>query len=71
MPGLTDAHRQALRRRCTDRAIEALTRAIELGYDNIRRLDGDFQEIRGFGTLRDHPAFQKLVKALKARHLVE
>lgn len=66
-PGLSDALRQALRRRCTDRAMDALTRAVDLGYDNIHRLDGDHEELRTFANLRDHPPFRKLVRAVKAK----
>lgn len=66
-PALAEARRRALRRRCTDRAIEALTRAIGLGYDNLRRLDGDVQECRGFWNLREDTAFRELVEAMKAK----
>jgi Leucine Rich repeat len=74
MPGLAATQRQALRQRCTDRAIEAVSRAIELGYDNIRRFGDDpddvrHDECRGFWNLRDDPAFQKLIGAMKARGL--
>lgn len=67
-PRLDEAQRQALRQRLIERAMDALTRAVDLGYDNIRRLDGDDDEIRRFVTLRDHPPFRDLVRAMKAKH---
>ncbi len=72
MPGLTATQRKALRQRCADRAVEAVSHAIELGYDNVRRLGDDpddvrHDECRGFWNLRDDPAFRKLIGAMKAR----
>ena len=66
-PGLTATQRQTLQRRCTNGAIEALTRAVERGYDNLRRLEGPPEESRGFWNLHDHPALQKLIAAMKAK----
>ena len=76
MPGLTETQRQALRQRCADRAVEAVSRAIDLGYDNIRRLgdhpdDVRHEECRGFWNLRDDPAFQKLIGAMRAKRSAE
>ncbi len=66
-PDLTATQRQALRSRCTDRAIEALTHAVELGYDNLLRIEGLPDESRGLWNLRDHPAIEKLIGVMKAR----
>jgi hypothetical protein len=66
-PDLTATQRQALQSRCTDRAIEALTHAVELGYDNIRRIEGLPEESRGLWNLHDHPAIEKLIAVMKAR----
>ena len=67
MPGLTATQRQTLQRRCTDGAIEALTRAVEQGYDHLRRLEGPPDESRGFWNLHDHPTLQKLISTMKAK----
>jgi hypothetical protein len=66
-PSLSDSERRALRQRCSDRGIAALTRAIEQGYRTVRRLGG---EPREFGrmrlwNLRNHPDFPKLVARMK------
>jgi hypothetical protein len=65
-PRLSEARRQALRRACADRGIDALTRAVELGYDNPRRLDGPMWESHALWNLRTHPAFPGLVERVKA-----
>jgi hypothetical protein len=66
-PDLTATQRQALQLRCTDRAIDALTHAVELGYDNIRRIEGLPEESRGLWNLHDHPAIEKLIGVMKTR----
>ena len=70
-PDLTATQRQALQSRCTDRAIEALTHAVELGYDNIRRIEGPSEESRGLWNLHDHPAIEKLIAVMKVRGRVQ
>ena len=49
-PGLSESERRRLRRRCTDPAMDALTRAVALGYDNIRRLAGEHPGFLRSGT---------------------
>jgi hypothetical protein len=66
-PDLTASQRQSLQRRCADGGIEALTLAIELGYDNVRRLEGDLGEVRMLWNLHDHPGYPKLIAAMKAK----
>lgn len=66
-PDLPASQRQALQLRCTDRAIEALTHAVELGYDNICRIEGLPEESRGLWNLHDHPAIEKLIGVMNAR----
>jgi hypothetical protein len=67
-PDIPAAQRERLLRRCADRGIDALTRAVELGYDNVRRLEGDLGAGIMLWNLRSHPAFPKLVEAAKANH---
>jgi hypothetical protein len=69
-PDFPAAQRERLLRRCTDRGIDALTRAVELGYDNVRRLEEGLGEGIMLWNLRNHPAYPKLVEAIKARHPV-
>jgi hypothetical protein len=59
-PHLSASERHALRWRCADRGIAALTLAVE-GYDNVRRLEGDRREAGKLRSLRDHSAFLTLV----------
>src|SRR5439155_6172706 len=65
-PSLLASERQALRQRCADRGIAALTLAIEQGYNNVRRLDGDPRDVGMLWNLHNHPDFPKLVGRLKA-----
>jgi hypothetical protein len=64
-PRLSASERQTLQRRCTDRGIAALTRAVELGYDNVRRLDGDLREVGVLWNFRNNPAYPELVERMK------
>jgi hypothetical protein len=66
-PDIPAAQRERLLRRCADRGIDALTRAVELGYDNVRRLEGGLGEAIMLWNLRNHPNFPKLVAVMKAR----
>jgi hypothetical protein len=66
-PGLPASQRQRLQRLCADRGIETLTRAVELGYDSVRRLVGDFREVRMLWNLRNHPSFPDLIAVMKAK----
>jgi hypothetical protein len=66
-PRLSAAEREALRLRCTDRGIAALSLAIELGYDNVARLNGDFPDGGRLWNFRSHPAFPKLVARMKTK----
>jgi hypothetical protein len=65
-PHLSASERQALRWRCADRGIAALTLAVE-GYDNVRRLEGDRREAGKLRSLRDHSAFLTLVGKMRTR----
>ena len=65
---LPPALRQRLEHLCTDRGIDALRKAVDLGYDNLSRFESD--DPRQAGTLwgyRNHPAFPGLVEAIKTR----
>ena len=64
-PSLSDSERQALKQRCADRGIIALTLAIDKGYDNVRRLDGDPRDVGILWNLRNHPDFPKLVARMR------
>jgi hypothetical protein len=65
-PKLSTSERQSLRRRCVDRGIAALALAIDQGYNNVRRLDGDFRESFPLSNLREHPSFPKLIERMRA-----
>ena len=67
-PGLSDLERQALKQRCADRGITALTLAIDHGYDNVRRLDGDRRDLGILWNLRKYSDFRKLVERMEAMH---
>jgi hypothetical protein len=41
------------------------TLAIDQGYNNVRRLDGDPRDIGILWNLRNHPDFPKLVARMK------
>ncbi|SIO60432.1 hypothetical protein SAMN05444166_6390 [Singulisphaera sp. GP187] len=64
-PKLPTSDRQALQRQCTDRAIDALTLAVEKGYDNVLRVEGDYRMSGSLGSLRDHPDYPKLIAKMK------
>ena len=61
-PSLSDSERQALRQRCTDRWIAALSLAIEQGFNNVSQLEGDLWDAGVLENLRNHPEFPKLVE---------
>ena len=65
-PTMPESQRQALKRRCADSGIASLTRAVALGYDNARRLDGNIEHMHGLWNFHDHPGFPKLIEAMKA-----
>jgi hypothetical protein len=65
-PDIPAAERERLLRRCADRGIDALTRAVKLGYDNVRRLEGELGESILLSNLRNHPDIPKVVEAAKA-----
>ena len=66
-PKLSTAERAALRKRCGDRGIAALTLAVEKGYNNLRHLEGDPWEMHMIGNLRNQPGYARLVAVIKAR----
>ncbi|QEH35893.1 hypothetical protein OJF2_44500 [Aquisphaera giovannonii] len=66
-PKLSASERQALLKRCEDRGIDALTLAVDKGYNNIRRLDGDSWESLMVGNLRKHPGYARLIQIMKSR----
>ncbi len=49
---------EAMGRRCADRAVGTLARAVKGGYDNLHRLGADC----AFDVLRDRPDFRRLVE---------
>jgi hypothetical protein len=67
-PGLSDSERQALKQRCADRGITALTLAIDQGYDNVRRLHGDPRDVGILRNLRKYSDFRNLVERMEAMH---
>lgn len=66
-PTMPESQRQALERRCADSGVAALARAVALGYDNVRRLDGNIEHMRGLWNLHDHPGFSKLIETMTAK----
>lgn len=65
-PRLSPAERTRLQKRCADRGMAALSQAVELGYDNVHRLEGD--SFRGLilRNLCSHPEFPELIERMKA-----
>ncbi len=66
-PSLTATEREALERQCADRALDALSLAVDQGYNNLQRLEGGQRATRSFGNLHDQPRFAELVARVKAR----
>ena len=66
-PKLSASERQRLLKLCAFRGIDALTLAVDRGYNNIRRLDGDLWETRMVGNLRNHRAYPRLIQIMRAR----
>jgi hypothetical protein len=64
-PGLSESERQALRQRCTDRWIAALSRAIEQGFNDVSQLEDDLWDAGILENLPDHPEFPRLVEKMK------
>jgi eukaryotic-like serine/threonine-protein kinase len=58
--GPSARERPALPRRCADRAVAALERAVGLGFKDLRRLEGD----GALNALRQHPGYRRLVAHL-------
>jgi hypothetical protein len=50
--------RQAVRQRCADRAVLALTRAVGRGFKDLRGMAED----QTLNTLRQHPGYRELVE---------
>ncbi len=67
---LTSPEREALTRRCAERGIAALSMAVDRGYDNFIRLEGDARTMRTLWNLRDRPGFAEIVARIKARRAV-
>ena len=67
-PGLSDSERQALKQRCADRGITALTLAIDQGYDNVRRLHGDPRDVGILWNFHNYSDFRNLVERMEAMH---
>lgn len=67
-PGLPESERVRLRRLCADRGSAALAQAVELGYDNVRRLESGTTQLGiMLWNLHDHPGYAKLITEMKAR----
>ncbi len=63
---LSPGERARLHARCAGRAMEALTRAVDMGYDNLRRILGKEYQPRSLWGLRHHPDFAALADRMKA-----
>jgi Leucine Rich repeat len=73
--GLSDQDRMGLKQRCADKGIAALARAVDLGLEDLYRIDEPDhrlyrRNIRAsqLEPLRAFPAFQALVDKLKEKH---
>jgi hypothetical protein len=66
-PRLSASERQRLQRRCMARGVGALNRAVDLGYDNVRRLDGDIRETGLLWNFRSDPAYSTLIETMRAK----
>jgi hypothetical protein len=65
-PRLAPSDRQRLQQRCAAGGVAALSRAVDLGYDNIRRLDGEFGNT-SLRELSSDAAYRRLIKRMKAK----
>jgi hypothetical protein len=65
-PSLSVSDRQALRQRCTDRWLAALSLAIDHGFNNVSQLEDDLWDAGILEKAADYPAFLGLVEELKA-----
>jgi hypothetical protein len=59
--------RQRLQKLCEARGIDALTEAVDKGFNNIRRLDGEILETMMVGNLKNHPTYPKLIEIMRVR----
>ena len=67
LPGLSGRDRSDLKRRCIDRAVAALGRAIEKGFPDLFLLNVHFD----MNSIREAPGFQALLLRLKERQAQE
>jgi Leucine Rich repeat len=65
-PDLPGSDRAALQRRCADRGIAALSLAVDKGYNNLKRLEGDSRSTRILWNLHSHPGFAEIIARIKA-----
>jgi hypothetical protein len=66
-PRLTATERAALQKRCADRGIAALAKAVERGYANLGRLEGDMRDGMRLWNLRSLPGYAKIVETVRAK----
>ena len=60
-PGRSADVREVLQRQCADRGIAALGLAVDRGYSNLQRLEGNPRSMRMFSNLHDQPGFAEIV----------
>jgi hypothetical protein len=60
-PSASSADGEAVRRRCADRGIAALSQAIDQGFRDGGRLESDDE----FKPLRTHPGYERLIQRIK------
>ena len=61
-PGRSADVREVLQRRCADRGIAALGLAVDRGYNNLKRLEGNPRSMRMLSNLHDQPGFAEIVR---------
>lgn len=59
---LSPGERQAIRKRCQDRGLAALTHAVELGYSSIQTFEEE-----NLRPLDEHPAYPKLLETVRRK----
>jgi hypothetical protein len=64
---IPEPQRQALEQQCINSGVAALTLAVALGYDNVRRLDGTIEHMGTLWNFHDHPAIPRLIAAIKVK----
>jgi hypothetical protein len=66
-PTLTASEREALEHRCAESGIAALSLAVDRGYTNLERIEGNPAAMRTLWNLRNRAGFAEIVARVKVR----